>query len=116
MALNEKYSPTSKGSIMSSNEYLQNRAYPKWVARLVVGHCADRTVRRVINNNIDTEEMNLKDRITTRIGSMGIAGAASMAVGRYTDAFIDDVYDILYGEVVTGDKTNETIIIIDEVK
>jgi hypothetical protein len=47
---------------------------------------------------------------------MGIAGAASMAVGRYTDAFIDDVYDILYGEVVTGDKTNETIIIIDEVK
>jgi hypothetical protein len=116
MALNEKYSPTSKGSIMSSNEYLQNRIYPKWVARLVVGHCAERTVRRVINNNIDTEEMNLKDRITTRIGSMGIAGAASMAVGRYTDAFIDDVYDILYGEVVTGDKTNETIIIIDEVK
>lgn len=101
---------------MPSNEYLQNRNYPKWVARLVVGHCAERTVKRVINNNIDTEEMNLKDRITTRVGSIGIAGAASMAVGRFTDAFIDEVYDLLSGEVVTGDKTNENIIIIDEEK
>lgn len=100
---------------MSSNEYLQNRTVPKWVARLVVGHCAERTVRRVINNNIDTEEMNLKDRIVTRIGSIGVAGAASMAVGQYTDAFIDDVYDILYGEVLPVDTTNENII-IDEIK
>lgn len=82
---------------------------PKFVVKTVVGACVSATVDRLIYTILDEEEMTAKENVTYKIGAVGIGAVASNAVGEYTDATIDEIYEALGADI----SEKEDVVIIE---
>ena len=101
---------------MSSAEFIKNRVITKTIVKLVVGHCVADTVTRIVKKVADYEEMSKREKLVVTVGASGLGGAAAYGTGIYTDALVDDVYDVVFGEERKVIYDDENIIIINEEK
>lgn len=101
---------------MSSTEFIKNRVIAKGIVRLVVGHCVADTVTRIVKKVADYEEMSKREKLVVNVGAKGLGGAAAYGTAIYTDALIDDIYDVAFGEERKVIYDDENIIIINEEK
>lgn len=70
------------------------RKVTKFVARLVIGHCAA-TVAKNIIKNVHPEPESKAEAAKLTLGSYAIGGAVAMRARRVVDHDIDDLFDII---------------------
>lgn len=65
----------------------------KNIAKIVVGIGTTRIVKRIIQNNVESD--GIVDDVTIGSASVVVGMMASGATGAYTDAFIDSIHETL---------------------
>lgn len=71
-----------------------SRKLVKLAASTTVGFCSAAVTRRLIDIVFEDEELTPLQNVEYTVGSIAIGGVVAEATSQYTNAFVDEVYDL----------------------
>ena len=109
--------PQIQESVDNVKKHMTARKVTKFVAGIVVGHCAAVTAKNIIRH-VHPEPESKAEQAKLQVGMYAIGGAVALKARRVIDHDVDDLFDILSGvrkafknAPVNSTPANETIVV-----